>query len=108
MRLWQRRLLLTRDGPRNATDVIPAQRRLTVVGRARSRRTVWMANEEPPPRTEAMTPIAAYYVFIDLENEREARQRARLRSPRPSRIERARRLVGRRLSAGRPQETNPG
>ena len=54
-----------------------------------------------------MTPIAAYYVFIDLENERAARKRVRLRAPRPSRVERARRILGRYMTAGRPQETDP-
>jgi hypothetical protein len=38
-----------------------------------------------------MTPIAAYYVFVAVENERElARKRQPARTPRPSLIDRAR------------------
>ena len=42
-----------------------------------------------------MSPVAAYYVFLANENERElAWKREPLRAPRPSVIERARRLAG--------------
>jgi hypothetical protein len=41
-----------------------------------------------------MTPLAAYYVFVALENERElARKRQPARTPRPSLIDRARRVA---------------
>jgi len=41
-----------------------------------------------------MTPIAAYYAFVALENERElTRQRQPARPPRPSLIDRARRVA---------------
>jgi hypothetical protein len=41
-----------------------------------------------------MTPLAAYYVFVTLENERElARKRQPTRTPRPSLMDRARRVA---------------
>jgi hypothetical protein len=41
-----------------------------------------------------MTPLAAYYVFVAQENERElARKRQPARTPRPSLIDRARRVA---------------
>jgi hypothetical protein len=55
-----------------------------------------------------MTPMAAYYVFIDLENERALkRERARNRPARPLLVERARRLAGRVLGADRSRAANP-
>jgi hypothetical protein len=54
-----------------------------------------------------MTPMAAYYVFIDLENERAIkRERARNRPARPSLVERARRRAERMLAASRSGAAN--
>jgi hypothetical protein len=42
-----------------------------------------------------MSPVAAYYIFLAYENERElAWKQQPLRAPRPSILERARRLAG--------------
>jgi hypothetical protein len=42
-----------------------------------------------------MSPVAAYYIFVAYENERElAWKRRPLRAPRPSIVDRARRLAG--------------
>ena len=42
-----------------------------------------------------MSPVAAYYIFVAYETERElAWKQQSLRAPRPSVIERARRLAG--------------
>jgi hypothetical protein len=42
-----------------------------------------------------MSPVAAYYIFVAHENERElAWKQQPLRAPRPSIVERARRLAG--------------
>ena len=55
-----------------------------------------------------MTPITAYFIFIDLENERAIkRERARHRPARPSLVERARRLAGRVLGADLSRAANP-